>query len=44
MVMPQLSHDNEQFYPHGLKSISKGAVHGARPWPPQLTATGLLAL
>ena len=24
MVMPQLSHQNEQFYPHGLKSLSKG--------------------
>ena len=27
MVMPQLSHANEQFYPHGLKSISQGTVH-----------------
>lgn len=24
MVMPELSHQNEQFYPHGLKSLSKG--------------------
>ena len=31
MVMPQLSNANEQFYPHGLKSISKGTEHGARP-------------
>lgn len=25
MVMLQLSHPDEQLYPHGLKSISKGA-------------------
>ena len=24
MVMPQLAYQNEQFYPHGLKSVSKG--------------------
>jgi len=24
MVMPELAYQNEQFYPHGLKSISKG--------------------
>ena len=44
MVMPQLSYANEQFYPHGLKSISKGREHGIRPSTPQLTAIGLLAL
>jgi hypothetical protein len=26
MVMPKLSHQNEQFYPHGLKSLSKGMI------------------
>ena len=44
MVMPQLSYANEQFYPHGLKSISKGTEHYIRPSTPQLTPTGLLAL
>ena len=24
MVMPELSYRSEQFYPHGLKSMSKG--------------------
>ena len=31
MVMPQLSHAKEQFYPHGLRSISKGTLHHFRP-------------
>ena len=31
MVMPQQSHASEQFYPHGLKSISKGTEHPIRP-------------
>ena len=44
MVMPQLSHANEQFYPHGLKSISQGTVYQTRLSTPQLTAIGLLAL
>ena len=26
MVMPELAHPNEQFYPHGLKSMSKGVL------------------
>ena len=26
MVMPELAYQKEQFYPHGLKSVSKGAL------------------
>ncbi len=26
MVMPELAYQNEQFYPHGLKSMSKGVL------------------
>lgn len=28
MVMPELSYRNEDFYPHGLKSMSKGVLPG----------------